>query len=494
MNNGTFNEKEHINRQGIIGSTITNGIILLAYLAEFVKGSRGIGYTAIVVLLTAGPAAVAYFLYRKDPGSAYLKHVIGCTFGLLYAFVLFTTHSFLPFTYAIPMFFLVTLFSDLKYGMLVGICANAINIASVIYTYLVVGYTKEQIPDVEIRIILFLLLTFFLALTTKCNHTVNGVKLARINEQKEETDRLLGDVLDTANNMIGNVEEVSDKIDQLGCSVNRIHESMREVSSGSNETARSVQEQLLQTESIQEYISKVKETAMLIEQNMGNTEHMVGEGRKKMAALSQQMEQSIKTNEVVLAQMQELNLYTQKMNTIIETITSIANSTGMLALNASIEAARAGEAGRGFAVVADEISGLANQTKAATVNITDLINNINQELRDVAKAVEAVTQGNQENAESTKVVSENFDGIAKETIHINEQTKDLAKTVDSLAKANGEIVEKIQTISAITEEVSAHATETFESCEENSNAVQLVSEVMVKLNESAQKLRAEESA
>jgi len=227
---------------------------------------------------------------------------------------------------------------------------------------------------------------------------------------------------------------------------------------------------------------------------MGNTEHMVGEGRKKMAALSQQMEQSIKTNEVVLAQMQELNLYTQKMNTIIETITSIANSTGMLALNASIEAARAGEAGRGFAVVADEISGLANQTKAATVNITDLINNINQELRDVAKAVEAVTQGNQENAESTKVVSENFDGIAKETIHINEQTKDLAKTVDSLAKANGEIVEKIQTISAITEEVSAHATETFESCEENSNAVQLVSEVMVKLNESAQKLRAEESA
>lgn len=78
-------------------------------------------------------------------------------------------------------------------------------------------------------------------------------------------------------------------------------------------------------------------------------------------------------NNRVLEKMKVLTEYTNKMNTIIETITSIANSTGMLALNASIEAARAGEAGRGFSVVATEISGLASQTKDATVNITELI-------------------------------------------------------------------------------------------------------------------------
>ena len=211
-----------------------------------------------------------------------------------------------------------------------------------------------------------------------------------------------------------------------------------------------------------------------------------------MSALEEQMEKSIRTNEVVLKQMKELDTYTQKMNTIIETITSIANSTGMLALNASIEAARAGEAGRGFAVVADEISGLANQTKAATVNITELINSINKELREASAAVEIVTQSNQENTESTRIVSENFNGIAKETISINAQTKELAAAVESLDVANSEIVEKIQTISAITEEVSAHASETYESCEENSRMVEQVSQLMEQLNTNAKRLKAQE--
>ena len=88
-----------------------------------------------------------------------------------------------------------------------------------------------------------------------------------------------------------------------------------------------------------------------------------------------------------------------RMNTIIETITSIANSTGMLALNASIEAARAGEAGRGFAVVASQISTLASQTKSATVNITELINHINTELESVRSAVNIVADSNQQNRE-----------------------------------------------------------------------------------------------
>ena len=187
--------------------------------------------------------------------------------------------------------------------------------------------------------------------------------------------------------------------------------------------------------------------------------------------------------------MQELNEYTKKMNTIIETITSIAGSTGMLALNASIEAARAGEAGRGFAVVAGQISGLANQTKEATVNITDLITHINQELEAVSDAVDVVTKSNKENADSTKAVKENFIGIAEGTEGIGGQTKELGDIVTALEKANADIVENIQTISAVTQQVSAHANETYEACEENSRIVSKVTEIVNNLNEEAEKLK-----
>ena len=189
---------------------------------------------------------------------------------------------------------------------------------------------------------------------------------------------------------------------------------------------------------------------------------------QQMNALSQQVDISISANKEMLEKMNALREYSNQMNTIIDTINSIAGSTGMLALNASIEAARAGESGKGFAVVASEISNLANQTKMATVDITKLIENIKKELQSVIEAVDVVTDSNHASENNTQVVTDSFDGIAGETKHIGEQTRELLDIVESLKTANADIVENIRTISAIVEEVSAHANETYNACEENS--------------------------
>ena len=486
---GNFSEKGFVNRVALLGHTIIDTVLFLAYALEVFKGSRTIGYFAVFALLCVAPVVVEQILYRRNHEDEWIKHIMGISYGMLYLFVIFTTTSALACTYAFPMFMVIILYMDIKYCTLLSAGAVLGNIAFVIYHALTVGYAAAEIPDVEIRIAATMLTCAFMIMETNAVKRVNAEKVKQIQLQTDEANRLTDSVLNTSGKMISGIEEMSGKVEQLGQSMEQIHSYMGEVSSGSTETAESVQTQLQKTEQIQQHIIRVKDVAAGIEENMKETVRKVDMGRQQMDGLAAQVEKSMEANHQVLSQMTALREYTNQMNTIIETITSIANSTGMLALNASIEAARAGESGRGFAVVASQISGLANQTKSATVNITELIEHINKELVSVEAAVDVVTESNRSNTESTQVVTENFAGITRGTEDIGKQTEDLLNTVAELEAANADIVESIQTISAITEEVSAHANETYNACESNAMLVESVTKVVDDLSGEAQKLQ-----
>ncbi|WP_431194224.1 methyl-accepting chemotaxis protein [Pseudomonas viridiflava] len=140
---------------------------------------------------------------------------------------------------------------------------------------------------------------------------------------------------------------------------------------------------------------------------------MVKETVDVMRALASQMELAVEG-------IGALDKQSQIIGSIITAISSIADQTNLLALNAAIEAARAGEQGRGFAVVADEVRQLASRTSAATAEIVDVVQK-NQALAEQAVGViehgkKQAEQGLELSGQAGRVIVEIQDG-AKQVVN-----------------------------------------------------------------------------
>jgi methyl-accepting chemotaxis protein len=168
--------------------------------------------------------------------------------------------------------------------------------------------------------------------------------------------------------------------------------------------------------------------------------------------------------------MAALGRSSQEIGAVIKVITSIAEQTNLLALNATIEAARAGEAGKGFAVVASEVKELARDTAKATEEIGSRIESMQG---DTQRAVAAIS-------EIGKVI-EQIDSL---------QTK-IAAAVEEQSVTTGEISRNISEATTGTSEIAENIVQVAQAAQstaEGASNTQVSSQELARMAQALQRL------
>lgn len=265
-------------------------------------------------------------------------------------------------------------------------------------------------------------------------------------------------------------ETMDDLANQLKLQTRETVDSIIQVENAVGEIAEGAGNQAEETQNATENVVTI---GNMISGNLHDTEAL-NENATRMQEAGQEaiatFDELNRTNQKVMQSIGRIHEQTnttndsaQKIQEATAIITSIADETNLLALNASIEAARAGEQGRGFAVVAAQIQKLAEQCNESALQISEIAESL---LADSTEAVETmqyvrdiVQTQDSDMKETNKKLEEVLQGIEDSFTMVNKVTKQ----TEQMDEARINVIDIVQSLTAISEENAAGTEETLAS-------------------------------
>ena len=254
------------------------------------------------------------------------------------------------------------------------------------------------------------------------------------------------------------LQQITHLIDGVARDSHGLGQLGQELASASGTLEEGARHQLAEitqmTGSMQRMEDAMGHIAVHVEQavdHAGKASQQILRGQESVGRAQQEITQLASRLNGTHETIQSLAVQTEQIGTVLEVISSIANQTNLLALNAAIEAARAGEQGRGFAVVADEVRNLAQRTAVSTQEIKTIIEGLQQGSRQAVQAMHDSRQGVERCVEDSQVAVDMLHAVGNDIAHIDDLNGRIVTTTREQTSANLEIVGRLQSVQSIAQ-------------------------------------------
>lgn len=178
------------------------------------------------------------------------------------------------------------------------------------------------------------------------------------------------------------------------------------------------------------------------------------DGNTQLDKINRTIERVEESSRMVGEQMKNLEMMTNQIKDIVGIVKGIADQTNLLSLNASIEAARAGEHGKGFAVVASEVRKLAEGTRDSVMNVSELVNKINEYVASSSSSLEQAQTLVEETKDQMNGTRKSFKNILQTMENTKESNVRIEQDLESFLQAIYEIEQSAATLATTAENLN----------------------------------------
>jgi methyl-accepting chemotaxis protein len=264
--------------------------------------------------------------------------------------------------------------------------------------------------------------------------------------------------------------------------------AMQQISSGTLLQTSEAEKSSQQMQELADQIDNVAVKAGEVRIITGSTKELSFRSKEAVKLLIEKTSETDQITNEILKDINALNTSAAEIHDITNVITTIAEQTTLLALNASIEAARAGEMGQGFAVVADEVNKLAAQSRNAAKTINTILQTIQAKTEASSKTANSAFKIVEDQMNAVLTAQKSFDEIITAMDNVVTRVSEMNEMIEKIGIYKDKTVNAIMSISSISEQTAASSEEVSASSQEQIALAEQVKFMAEELRGMAEKL------